>query len=144
MELFLAGDLLEQCIAAIEKRPALAIPVNREGVNTQVLGFANLFAQDPWILAVVADVNVVWITEPRLVVGEQLGPTPLIIGNVLIDCLPHTGVVAPTRDEADQQDQDEQWCLEALHFQVSGSLTMKTCKQELSPELSGVRLPLTA
>ncbi len=63
----------EECGTSIEKGTPRTIPIHHEGVDAHVAGTLNLLAQNVRVLAVIANVDVVWVAEPRLVVRENLG-----------------------------------------------------------------------
>ncbi len=73
VKMFFACDLLHECIGTIKKRMPQSIPINREGVNPQVLGLFDLFANHLRIVAGVINFDMVRIPEPRLKPGDDLG-----------------------------------------------------------------------
>ena len=71
MKIILTSDLLKDCIAAVEEWPPVTVPVDSESINAEIFCLLDLLAQDSWILRRITDVNVLFIAEPRLVVGQH-------------------------------------------------------------------------
>src|SRR5262249_22410154 len=67
----LARDLLENCIAAIEKWPPLAVPVHSEGIDAEFPRMLDLFPQVRGILGGIPDIDVLAVSEPGLVIGDN-------------------------------------------------------------------------
>src|SRR5207245_5924419 len=61
LKIHFAGNLLHQRITSIEKRVPVAVPIHSKPINPHILGFFDLLPDDRRILAVVADVDVIFI-----------------------------------------------------------------------------------
>jgi len=70
--MFLTGNALKERRAAVQKRTPRAIPIHRKPEDAHVAGTLDLLAQNVWILSAIADVDVVGIPKPRLIVGDNL------------------------------------------------------------------------
>ena len=71
VEIFLGGDPLHDGVTSVEEGMAVAIPVHHEGVDSHIFRLRDLLANYGRILAVVANVNVVTIAKPGLIVGNN-------------------------------------------------------------------------
>src|SRR5581483_678382 len=72
MEMIFLSRLLHQRIAAINKRLAVAVPVDNKCGDAHRLCMANLAAELGRVLRGVADRDVLWMPKPRLIQGDDL------------------------------------------------------------------------
>src|SRR5256886_5759700 len=115
----LSRNLLQQGITAVEKRTPLAVPIDRESINTQILGLLNLFPQYVGILRGISHVDMLLVPKPGLVIGDDPGSTGSaahsLIERAAGDWLWPPASARQNKEDRCKNHRDEQ---SALHFQV--------------------------
>ena len=71
VEMILTCGLLQERIAAIEKRIPIAVPVHGKGVDSESFRLLNLPPQNVGILRRISHLNVLGIAKPRLIIGHN-------------------------------------------------------------------------
>ena len=69
VEMILTCGLLQERIAAIEKRIPIAVPVHGKGVDAESFRLLNLPPQNVGILRRISNLNVLGIAKPGLIIG---------------------------------------------------------------------------
>ena len=114
VKVLLAGNSLEEHSTAIEEGTPWTIPIHNKCVDAHVAGILNLLAQDVRILAVIADVDVVRVAEPGLVIRENLGIARRV-RDILEREIPRIRVRARARNGAHHHDIRQKRVLIKLH-----------------------------
>ncbi|PYX02311.1 MAG: hypothetical protein DMG85_21715 [Acidobacteria bacterium] len=119
VKLILRRNLLQQVIAPVEERTPLAVPVDGKRVNTEIFCLLNLFTQHAWILGGISDVDVLFVSEPGLVIGNHLRRT-VGAADSLIERAAHVRSIrrASARQNKDDRGNNHWDERPALHFPI--------------------------